>query len=73
MKRAPLTATGFHTAMHRHGFRFAGGEIVCDDVPGKSWLLLIDAQGRIDYPKTLLKIVRERRREILRQVRQGTV
>jgi hypothetical protein len=65
-----MTATQFATELKVSGFRMVGGRIVSDDCPGIAWKP-VKTQGRLDRVRTLRKVVRERRDEIVRQVRIG--
>jgi hypothetical protein len=66
-----MTASQFATELKVSGLRMVGNRIVSDDCPGIAWKP-VKTQERMDRVWTLRKVVRERRDEIVRQVRIGT-
>jgi hypothetical protein len=63
-----MTATQFATELKVSGLRMVGNCIVSEDCPGIAWKP-VKTQGRMDRSRTLRKVLRERRDEIVRQVR----
>jgi hypothetical protein len=65
-----MTATQFTTELKACDFRMVRNRIVSEDCPGVTWKPVIMG-GQIDRSRTLRKVIRERRNEIVRQVRIG--
>jgi hypothetical protein len=65
-----MTATEFTIELDACDFRMVRDRIVSDDCPGVAWKPVVTG-GRIDRARTLRKVIRERRDEIVRQVRIG--
>jgi hypothetical protein len=63
-----MTATEFATELKAHDLRMVRNRIVADDFPGVTWKPVVTG-GQIDRARTLRKVVRERRDEIVRQLR----
>jgi hypothetical protein len=64
-----MTATQFTTELMACDFRMVRNRIVSEDCPGVKPVML---GGQIDRARTLRKVIRERRDEIVRRVRIGT-
>jgi hypothetical protein len=67
---ADVTATEFATELKARDLRLFRNRIVSDDCPGVTWKPVVIG-GQIDRARTLRKVIRERRDEIVRQVRIG--
>jgi hypothetical protein len=65
-----MTATEFTTELKACDLRIVRNRIVSDDCPGVTWRPVM-AGGQIDRARTLRKVIRERRDEVVRQVRIG--
>jgi hypothetical protein len=65
-----MTATEFATELKARDLRLFRNRIVSDDCPGVTWKPVVIG-GQIDRARTLRKVIRERRDEIVRQVRIG--
>jgi hypothetical protein len=65
-----MTATQFATELKACDLRIVRNRIVSDDCPGVAWKPVMTG-GQIDRTRTLRKIIRERRDEVVRQVRIG--
>jgi hypothetical protein len=52
-------------------FRMVRNRIVSEDCPGVTWKPVMMG-GQIDRARTLRKVIRERRDEVVRRVRIGT-
>jgi hypothetical protein len=65
-----MTATQFATELKACDLRLFRNRIVSDDCPGVTWKPVVTG-GQIDRARTLRKVIRERRDEIVRQVRIG--
>jgi hypothetical protein len=65
-----MTATEFATELKAYDLRIVRDRIVADDFPGVTWKPVVTG-GQIDRARTLRKVIRERRDEIVRQVRIG--
>jgi hypothetical protein len=65
-----MTATQFTNELKACDFRMVRNRIVSDDCPGVAWKP-VTTGGQIDWSRTLRKVIRERRDEIVRQVRIG--
>jgi hypothetical protein len=66
-----VTATQFATELMACDFRMVRNRIVSEDCPGVTWKPVMMG-GQIDRARTLRKVIRERRDEIVRRVRVGT-
>jgi hypothetical protein len=62
-----MRPSGFAAALRARGFHRVGGRIASADCPGISWRPVMAPSGRIDFERTIRKVVRERRRELLRR------
>jgi hypothetical protein len=65
-----MTATEFATELKACDLRLVRNRIVSDDCPGVASKPVVTG-GQIDPARTLRKVIRERRDEIVRQVRIG--
>jgi hypothetical protein len=65
-----MTATKFATELKASDLRMVRNRIISNDCPGVTWKPVITG-GQIDWARTLRKVIRERRDEIVRQVRIG--
>jgi hypothetical protein len=66
-----MTAVQFATELKACDLRMVRNRIVSDECPGVAWKPVMTA-GQIDRARTLRKVIRERRDEIVRRVRIGT-
>jgi hypothetical protein len=67
-----MTGAAFAAELKARGFKMKGNRIVSEECPGISWKPVM-TRGRIDRARTLRKVVRERREEIVRQLRISMV
>jgi hypothetical protein len=67
-----MIGAAFAAELKARGFKMKGNRIVSDECPGISWKPVM-TRGRIDRVRTLRKVVRERRDEIVRQLRISMV
>jgi hypothetical protein len=66
-----IATTQFTTELKACDFRMVRNRIVSEDCLGITWKPVMTG-GQIDRARTLRKVVRERRDEIVRRVRIGT-
>jgi hypothetical protein len=65
-----MTATQFATELKACDLRMVRNRIISNDCPGVTWKPVM-TDGQIDPSRTPRKVIRERRDEIVRQVRIG--
>jgi hypothetical protein len=65
-----MTASQFATELKACGLRMVRNRIISEDCPGVTWKP-VTTGGQIDWARTLRRAIRERRDEIVRQVRIG--